>query len=495
GRLIKEDGTPDGAAFNIGSGSDIKFFPNTQLRYDASNKTFVAVWPQGSKVMLNTVSGRNAGAAAAVGPFNPSALAGPTVAIDTRDGQYCVSSLEQNNFIVTPFDAASGKAGTTAIISDSALENLGIVYNLSNGKYLASWIDTDQSAKAYSLDQCAAPAKGAQPLTLAADVKDGILTYSENGQVIGLLTQSDSSPIVNTISAFDGDGNPVGDGQQKLFGGGRASNDPQGLAVDTASNRFGAVSIQDTTSVQFAGNVGGGSAINANSTIKPQPPSAVPNNGLPTDIAQLIEAIFTWALAFIGLVIFVRFFWAGVIWFTAAGNAARTGRAIEIMKNTAIGALLLFSSYVILYTINPDLVKSSFTVSGLPAVGTGQTNNSNTPTGCFTPISKSKFSTLLQSYENTVLAKNPSLGKKSASDASAVQEFIGQIIDQGSGQQIRKPEACDGSGVIANSIMIGNSSGETGEICKVVSSGSGTINDLKTADCEFRADWAHAIQD
>jgi len=92
----------------------------------------------------------------------------------------------------------------------------------------------------------------------------------------------------------------------------------------------------------------------------------VPNKGLPTDLGQLIEAVFKWSLAVIGLVIFARFFYAGFLWFSSAGSADKTARAKDIMKNAIYGAFILFSAYLILNTINPDLVRSTFNLPGLP---------------------------------------------------------------------------------------------------------------------------------
>ena len=108
----------------------------------------------------------------------------------------------------------------------------------------------------------------------------------------------------------------------------------------------------------------------------------VPSEGLPTDLGQLIEAIFSWSLSLIGLVIFVRFFYAGFLWFTAAGNTNRTGQAKDIMKNAIYGALILFSAWLILNTINPDLVGGGFDLPGLsgtaPTSGTGGTGTAVT---------------------------------------------------------------------------------------------------------------------
>lgn len=97
-------------------------------------------------------------------------------------------------------------------------------------------------------------------------------------------------------------------------------------------------------------------------TQEPVQPSEIPEA---KDFGDLIENIFTWALWLVGAAIFVNFLWAGLIWFTAAGSATRVGQAKEKMFNAIIGAIILLSSYLILNTINPDLVKQTFTLPGL----------------------------------------------------------------------------------------------------------------------------------
>ncbi|MFH1654582.1 MAG: hypothetical protein ABIE74_11100, partial [Pseudomonadota bacterium] len=43
-----------------------------------------------------------------------------------------------------------------------------------------------------------------------------------------------------------------------------------------------------------------------------------PTQGLPTDLGQLIQQIFAWSLAVLGIAVFVMFFYAGFLWLTAA---------------------------------------------------------------------------------------------------------------------------------------------------------------------------------
>lgn len=95
---------------------------------------------------------------------------------------------------------------------------------------------------------------------------------------------------------------------------------------------------------------------------------------MPTDLGGLIESIFRYALGLVGAAIFVNFLWAGLLWFTAAGRTGPINQAKEKMFNALIGAIILLAAYLILNTINPDLVKNTFT---LPGLGRNQGENSN----------------------------------------------------------------------------------------------------------------------
>ena len=96
-----------------------------------------------------------------------------------------------------------------------------------------------------------------------------------------------------------------------------------------------------------------------------QPTLTPPTQGLPTDLGQLISQIFTWSLGILGISVFVMFFYSGFLWLTAAGNTSKIGEAKTHMTNAVFGAILLLSSYLILYTINPDFIKSTVNLPGL----------------------------------------------------------------------------------------------------------------------------------
>ena len=83
------------------------------------------------------------------------------------------------------------------------------------------------------------------------------------------------------------------------------------------------------------------------------------------EIGQLITSIFNWSINLVGLAILVNFIWAGFYWFTAAGRPANISSAREKMLNSIIGGIILLAAYLILNTINPDLVRQTFTLPGI----------------------------------------------------------------------------------------------------------------------------------
>lgn len=82
-------------------------------------------------------------------------------------------------------------------------------------------------------------------------------------------------------------------------------------------------------------------------------------------LGELIVFIFAWSLRLLGITVFVMIFYAGVLWMTAAGNTGQVGEAKKRMTNAVLGAILLLSAYLILYTVNPDLVGGTWTLPGI----------------------------------------------------------------------------------------------------------------------------------
>jgi len=87
---------------------------------------------------------------------------------------------------------------------------------------------------------------------------------------------------------------------------------------------------------------------------------SLPDLNSTQDLGVFMQNIYSFSITIVGILIFVRFIWAGWLYLSAAGNAGKTGEAKTMMQNAIIGAVILFSAYLILYVINPDLVSNSF---------------------------------------------------------------------------------------------------------------------------------------
>jgi len=78
-----------------------------------------------------------------------------------------------------------------------------------------------------------------------------------------------------------------------------------------------------------------------------------------TTFSSCIQEIYSWSFYIVGFAAFAMILFAGVVWFTSAGNASKISQARSYISNAILGLIILFSSYLILNTINPDLVKGT----------------------------------------------------------------------------------------------------------------------------------------
>ncbi len=74
--------------------------------------------------------------------------------------------------------------------------------------------------------------------------------------------------------------------------------------------------------------------------------------GLP----DYVRYIFTFGVVLIGLVVFTALIWGGIIYLTSAGNPVKLKEGKDRVISAFLGAIILLSSYIILTTINPQLV-------------------------------------------------------------------------------------------------------------------------------------------
>lgn len=74
-------------------------------------------------------------------------------------------------------------------------------------------------------------------------------------------------------------------------------------------------------------------------------------------LAKYIKAFYNYGLAVAGILAAIVLMAGGVLWLTSAGNDAKVTQAKELISGSVIGAVILFGSWIILNTVNPDLLK------------------------------------------------------------------------------------------------------------------------------------------
>ncbi len=73
-------------------------------------------------------------------------------------------------------------------------------------------------------------------------------------------------------------------------------------------------------------------------------------------LAEYIKIIYRFALGLSGLLVFIMIVWGGIQYTISAGDTGLISDARDRIFQAILGMLLLFLSYIILNTINPDLI-------------------------------------------------------------------------------------------------------------------------------------------
>lgn len=73
-------------------------------------------------------------------------------------------------------------------------------------------------------------------------------------------------------------------------------------------------------------------------------------------IGQYISAVYKYAIGAVGILATVALMLGGIFWITAGGSAERVGSARAWIGGALTGLVLVLGSYMILKTVNPDLI-------------------------------------------------------------------------------------------------------------------------------------------
>lgn len=93
------------------------------------------------------------------------------------------------------------------------------------------------------------------------------------------------------------------------------------------------------------------------------------------DFGDLLIALYRFGLSIVGISALMMVLYGGVLYMTAGDNQGRLGKAKTSMGNALFGLVLALVAYLILFTINPDLVKKLKMQLPKLSYGTGQVEN------------------------------------------------------------------------------------------------------------------------
>ncbi|MFH1171840.1 MAG: 3D domain-containing protein [bacterium] len=74
-------------------------------------------------------------------------------------------------------------------------------------------------------------------------------------------------------------------------------------------------------------------------------------------MGEWISAVYVFLSGIMGVIAALMVMWGGIQWLTASGNTSRVSDAKDTIYSAIIALLLTFGAYLLLFTINPELVK------------------------------------------------------------------------------------------------------------------------------------------
>ncbi len=95
------------------------------------------------------------------------------------------------------------------------------------------------------------------------------------------------------------------------------------------------------------------------------------NNAAPPKLGECVSQIYLWAMGAAGLLGLIMAIVGGYLVITASGNAAQAAKGKSFLYSALIGIAILLAAYLILSTINPDLVKFDANFDDLNKAPTG----------------------------------------------------------------------------------------------------------------------------
>ena len=104
---------------------------------------------------------------------------------------------------------------------------------------------------------------------------------------------------------------------------------------------------------------------------------------------DMLESIFIYGLGLVGISALIMLVFGGLKYMTATDNPGQVGSAKETMRNAIFGLVLALLSFLILFTINPDLVQKldiDYLTELKPLKKTDEGGETNEFTLCKSPV-------------------------------------------------------------------------------------------------------------
>ncbi len=376
GRFISDKGVLADDDFKLMDASpDFERGRNSTMKFDQKNKRFVAAWGEFGPARLVTITQEGTlDKNLPIRAENAAGIIAPEFAINSDKNEYCLSyqaTTETGDHIaLIPINAATGDLGTESYIAEGPFASQGIGYSPQSNTYLVLY-GTPSDNQIQILPSCAAD-ENSEAYPFTKEIGNwAMMSYNPTSDTYGIATQSQTA--INKFYIIDSSGNVVGEPEYIFFnrddGTTSAGNFNPMIQPNISDGTYAAISSEKRTTTKFISRIGWPEVTAARpnaGAIETVPAYTPPDEGLPKDLGQFIGAIFKWSLTILGLIVFIQFLRAGLLWFTARGNTANTSKATEMMWSAVQGAAILVAAYVILYSINPDLVKGSLNLPGLP---------------------------------------------------------------------------------------------------------------------------------
>lgn len=146
---------------------------------------------------------------------------------------------------------------------------------------------------------------------------------------------------------------------------------------------FSIISLNKVHALEFKPQVGIPDSIFENAV------SMEGNNSGTSLIAKFVKAIYNYGISIGAILAAIMLMAGGLIWLTSGGSQEKVSKAKDIIIGSITGLALLFGSYVILNTINPNLMNlktREITSIQKVAVGCCQTSTSTIVLGGTTQI-------------------------------------------------------------------------------------------------------------